>query len=354
MKTLLLSILIYFCICLSTHPGIALGAEAEPLVIAHRGASGYLPEHTLEAKALAHAQGADYIEQDVVMSKDDQLIVFHDLTLNRVTNVEEVFPGKARSDGQYYVIDFTLEELKKLQVIQGQRQQTYSIHTLQEEIELIQGLNEILKLNTGIYPELKSPWFHHQEGKDLARATLEVLKNYGYDSKDDAIYVQSFDYNEIVRLREELLPELGIDLKLVQLIAFNNWGETFTLNADNSLETYDYNWMFTQEGINQLSTLVQGLGPSIDMIVSPDSTTGNLSITSFVTLAHDAGLEIHPYTFRDERARMPSYAESFDNLLDIFLRQITVDGVFTDYPDLVRHFIDDQGSEPKLSKPKVQ
>lgn len=93
--------------------------SAEPLVIAHRGASGYLPEHTLEAKTLAYAMKPDYIEQDVVMTKDDQLVVLHDHYLDRVTDVAERFPNRARADGRYYAIDFTLAEIKTLRVTEG-------------------------------------------------------------------------------------------------------------------------------------------------------------------------------------------------------------------------------------------
>jgi glycerophosphoryl diester phosphodiesterase len=95
---------------------VAVTAVAQPLVIAHRGASGHLPEHTLAAKVLAYAHGADYIEQDVVMTRDGALVVLHDLTLDRVTDVAQQFPGRARADGRYYVIDFTLAELRSLQV----------------------------------------------------------------------------------------------------------------------------------------------------------------------------------------------------------------------------------------------
>lgn len=98
---------------------LSAGAIAKPLVIAHRGASGYLPEHTLEAKALAYAMKPDYIEQDVVMTKDDQLVVLHDHYLDRVTDVAERFPHRAREDGRYYAIDFTLAEIKSLRVTEG-------------------------------------------------------------------------------------------------------------------------------------------------------------------------------------------------------------------------------------------
>ncbi len=98
---------------------LSANAFADPLVIAHRGASGYLPEHTLPAKALAYAMKPDYIEQDVVMTKDDQLVVLHDHYLDRVTDVAERFPDRAREDGRYYAIDFTLAEIKSLRVTEG-------------------------------------------------------------------------------------------------------------------------------------------------------------------------------------------------------------------------------------------
>ncbi|MDU2481093.1 MAG: glycerophosphodiester phosphodiesterase, partial [Klebsiella sp.] len=154
---------------------------AEKMVIAHRGASGYLPEHTLPAKAMAYAQGADYLEQDLVMTKDDRLVVLHDHYLDRVTDVAQRFPQRARKDGRFYAIDFTLAEIKSLKFTEGfepkngKNVQTYPgrfpmgksdfrIHTFEEEIEFVQGLNHSTGKNIGIYPEIKAPWFHHQEG----------------------------------------------------------------------------------------------------------------------------------------------------------------------------------------------
>jgi glycerophosphoryl diester phosphodiesterase len=176
----------------------AMAADSnEKIVIAHRGASGYLPEHTLPAKAMAYAQGADYLEQDLVMTKDDHLVVLHDHYLDRVTDVADRFPDRARKDGRYYAIDFTLDEIKSLKFTEGfdiengKKVQTYPgrfpmgksdfrVHTFEEEIEFVQGLNHSTGKNIGIYPEIKAPWFHHQEGKDIAAKTLEVLKKYGY------------------------------------------------------------------------------------------------------------------------------------------------------------------------------
>lgn len=218
-------------------------AAADKLVIAHRGASGYLPEHTLPAKAMAYAQGADYLEQDLVMTKDDRLVVLHDHYLDRVTDVAERFPQRARQDGRFYAIDFTLAEIKSLRFSEGfepkdgKHVQTFPgrfpmgksdfrIHTFEEEIEFVQGLNHSTGKNIGIYPEIKAPWFHHQEGKDIAASVLQVLKTYGYTRKQDKIYLQCFDANELKRIKHELEPKMGMDLKLVQLIAYTDWNET--------------------------------------------------------------------------------------------------------------------------------
>jgi glycerophosphoryl diester phosphodiesterase len=327
------------------------------LVIAHRGASGYLPEHTLESKVMAFAQGADFIEQDVVMTQDDQLIVFHDLTLERTTDVANQFPDRLREDGSYYVIDFTLQELRRLQVTEGFRTvdgasianyparfpiQTsrFGIHTLQEELELIQGLNHSTGKNVGIYPELKSPWFHHQHGKDIASGVLQVLKNYGYVNRDSKVFLQSFDYVELVRVHDELLPALGMDLPLVQLIADNSWLETFAIDKDGNWQPYDYSWMFNPEGLQKLARVVTGIGPGLDMLVEPASSPGNLHQTPLATAAHDAGLQIHAYTFRADAGQIPSYATSFEGLLEIFCFNVGIDGVFTDFPDQAIQFLE--------------
>ncbi len=171
----------------------------DKIIIAHRGASGYLPEHTIAAKAMAYAMGVDYIEQDVVMSKDNHLIVLHDHYIDRVTDVQTKFPDRIREDGRYYVIDFTLSEIKSLNVTEryyfdekGTKnavfkdrfplfQSYFKIHTLEEEIELIQGLNKSTGGDVGIYTEAKSPSFHLSEGKDLSKAILETFKRYGYE-----------------------------------------------------------------------------------------------------------------------------------------------------------------------------
>lgn len=329
-------------------------AAGDKLVIAHRGASGYLPEHTLPAKAMAWAQGADYLEQDLVMTKDDQLVVLHDHYLDRVTDVAERFPGRARADGRYYAIDFTLAEIKslaftegfelengkKVQVFPGRfpmGKSTFSIHTFAEEIEFIQGLNHSTGRDVGIYPEIKAPWFHHQEGKDIAAATLDVLKQYGYTGKQDKVYLQCFDADELKRIKNTLLPERGMDLKLVQLIAYTNWQETQQKQPDGKWVNYSYDWMFKPGAMKQIAGYADGIGPDYHMLVAENSTPGKIRLTAMVKEAQASHMQVHPYTVRADK--LPDYVTDVDGLYEVLYRQAGVDGVFTDFPDKAVQFL---------------
>jgi glycerophosphoryl diester phosphodiesterase len=320
----------------------------DKVVIAHRGASGYLPEHTLPAKALAYAQGADYLEQDLVMTKDDRLVVLHDHYLDRVTDVAQRFPSRARKDGRYYAIDFTLDEIKSLKftegfdVVGGKQVQTFPgrfpmgksdfrVHTFEEEIEFIQGLNHSTGQNIGIYPEIKAPWFHHQEGKDIAVKTLEVLKRYGYTSKQDKVYLQCFDAAELKRIKNSLEPKLGMNLKLVQLIAYTDWNETQEKQADGKWVNYSYDWMFKPGAMKQIAEYADGIGPDYPMLVNEKSKKGNIMLTDMVTQAHVNHLTVHPYTVRADA--LPDYVSNVDQLFDVLYNQAGVDGLFTDFPD---------------------
>lgn len=315
-------------------------ALAEKIVVAHRGASGYLPEHTLEAKAMAYGMGAHYIEQDVVMTKDDQLIVLHDITLDRTTNVAEKFPGRARDNGRHYAIDFTLAEIRQLAVMEGftnsdgEKELIYanrfplgasnfSVHSFAEEIEMIQGLNKSTGKDIGIYPEVKSPEFHRQEGKDLSSALLTTLKHYGYTSKQDKVFVQTFSYEELKTIHDEIQPELGIELNLVQLVG----------------DDEAYAWMFNAEGMKALSQYADGFGPDKSLIIGSDSSKDNIEISNLVELAHANDMQVHPYTFRLDPGQVPQYADSFEDLLELFYFKADIDGAFTDFPDRVVDFL---------------
>lgn len=331
-------------------------SSAQQIVIAHRGASGYLPEHTLAAKALAYGMKPDYLEQDVVMTKDDQLIILHDRYLDRVTDVAHKFPNRARQDGRYYAIDFTLKEIKTLRATEGFEldkngkekaifphrfplwHSNFSIHTLQDEIELIQGLNKTLGYNIGLYTEIKAPWFHRQEGKDISAAVLKTLKSYGYTSKQSKIYVQCFDPIELKRIHSTLLPELKMDLKLIQLMAYTDWNETME-NKHGKLTPYNYDWMFKPDGMKEVAKYADGIGPWKAMLVDPSSTQTHIEILPLAEQAKKAGLQIHAYTFRADPSRIPQYASSYDDMLDIFFNKVKVDGVFTDFPDKAVSFL---------------
>lgn len=313
-------------------PQVAEAAKRKVIVIAHRGASGYLPEHTLEAKALAYGMRADFIEQDVVLTKDDQPVIMHDVHLDTVTDVAKVFPDRKRSDGRYYAIDFTLAEIKRLRVNERVDLKTgkpvypgrfplgkseFRVPTLAEEIELIQGLNNSTGRSVGIYPEIKKPAWHRKEGKDISRIVLATLQQFGYRTKGDLCYLQCFDPRETRRLREEL----GCQLRLVQLIGNNDWKEADT----------DYDSLRTSSGLKQIAEYAEGIGPWMSHVVTGLDSTGKPILTDLVKNAHALGLQVHPYTFRADS--LPEYAESFEQVLRIFVDSAQVDGVFTDFPD---------------------
>ena len=336
------------------------GHGTDKVVVAHRGASGYLPEHTLAAKAMAYAQGADFLEQDVVMSKDDQLVVLHDRFLDRVTNVAEVFPERARDDGRYYAIDFTLDELRKLSFSEGftvrdgeqvadypERfplgKSHFGLHTLSEEIEMIQGLNHSTGRDVGLYVEIKAPWFHQSEGNQVSRAVLETLKHYGYVAQDDNAVVQVFDPNGLKRIHDTLQPELEMNLRLVQLMGETRWDMTFQPDAEGKLEPYDYDWMYQEGGMQRIATYADGIGPWKPMVIEDSSTRDDIKVTPMVEEAHAQGLIVMPDTFRLDEGRIPDWASDYDDMLRAFFVDARVDGVFTDYPDRAVQWLKQHG-----------
>jgi glycerophosphoryl diester phosphodiesterase len=287
------------------------------LVIAHRGASGYLPEHTIAAKAMAYAQGADYIEQDLVMTKDDEVVVLHDHHLDTVTNVGEVFPNRAREDGRFYVIDFTLDEIRQLAVYERFENSGVSkVPVFNDRFPL--GLNKSTGRTVGIYPEIKSPAFHREEGKDISAAVLKVLGNYGYRTKQDLVFLQCFDPYELQRIHQQLFSEMEMAVPLVQL-----------LGTDPQFEP-----ALTEEGLAQIAAYADGIGPSMYLVVKPGS---GVEVTDLVDRAHGLGMVVHPYTFR--RDQLPEFVDDYEQLLKIFFDDAGVDGVFTDFPDLTKEFI---------------
>ena len=298
---------------------------ATPIVIAHRGASGYLPEHTLPAKALAHAQGADFIEQDVVMTKDGVPVVLHDTTLDAVSDVAERFPGRARADGKHHCTDFTLAELRSLSMTERadpatglqtyadrfpRGQSRFGIVTLEEELGFLAGLNKSTGRTVGIYPEIKSPAWHRAEGHDLSRTVLAILLRHGYTTKDDPCFIQCFEADEVARIRRDL----GWKGRLVQLVGGR-----------------DQDDLVTPEGLVRIAEVADGIGPSIERLLDSSGRP-----TDLVSRAHAAGLVVHPYTLR--RDRLPPWASSFD-ALQATLFAAGVDGAFSDFPDLTARWL---------------
>ena len=319
-------------------------------IIAHRGASAYLPEHTLPAKALAYAMGADFLEQDVVATRDDELVVLHDIHLDRVTDVAARFPDRARDDGRFYVRDFDLEEIRTLRVTE--RVDAYGnavypgrfpphigrfgVNTLGEEIEFLRGLIHTTGGSAGIYPEIKRPAWHREEGIDLAAALLEVLAAHGYEGPDDPVYVQCFDAAEVWRLRHEL----GCSMRLVQLVGDNKWGEAET----------DYELLCTEEGLAELAQTADAIGPWVNRLYTPGTAGAPPTSSGLIERAREAGLLVHPYTFRADD--LPPGFEDFDAMLRFFCVKLAVDGLFTDFPDRVRSFLTDQAMAPQEQGPQ--
>ena len=327
---------------------------ADKLIIAHRGASGYLPEHTLESKALAFGQGADYLEQDLVMTKDNHLVVIHDHFLDGLTDVVQKFPGRARADGKYYVPDFTLAEIRSLQMTENFKtengkqvpvypnrfplwQGNFKIHTFEEELQFVRGLEKSSGKRIGIYPEIKAPWLHHQEGKDIAQATLAMLKKYGYTQKSDPVYLQTFDFNELKRIKTELLPQMGMNVKLVQLVAYSDWGET-QARQNGRWVNYDYDWMFKPGAMKEIARYADGVGPAWYMLLDEkQSRPGHIVTTPMAADIQTTQLQLHPYTVR--RETLPPYVRNIDEMYAALFEQAEADGIFTDFPDTLAQYL---------------
>lgn len=306
-----------------------------PLIIAHRGASAYLPEHTLPAKALAHAMGADFIEQDVVLSRDGVPIVLHDIHLDSTTDVAERHPDRARADGHFYAIDFTLAEIQALRAHERRGADGRAVFpsrfpdgpgllqvpTLAEEIAFIDGLNRSRGIEAGLYIEMKGSAFHRAEGKDLPAAVLRVLDDAGWGRRVGHVFLQSFEPDALRYLRHELKTPLP----LIQLLGDNAWLE------DGAV---DFDALRSDAGLDAIATYADGIGPWLMQLYRGVDANGNPLLTDLVARAHARGLLVHPYTFRADQ--LPPGIDSFEALHRLFLRDLGVDGIFTDFPDRSR------------------
>lgn len=293
-----------------------------PIVIGHRGASGYAPEHSTESAAMAHVMGTDYIEQDCVLSRDGVPIVMHDFILDDLSDVFQKFPERQRSDGHWYVCDFTLEELRTLRMTERRSRNRawknegtrfplekgyFRVATLAEHLELIQGLNQSRGRMAGVYVEVKEPKKHRENGLDASLAILKVLADYGYSTADSPIFLQCFDRDEVIRIRRELKSPLP----LIYLLGSKP----------------------ESDAIQEAATFCDGLGVLYTLVVSGKNDDGSPEVTDLVSTAHQHGLQVHVWTFRTDA--LPPFTAQAEDLLKWLVIDAGVDGIFSDQPDVV-------------------
>lgn len=333
--------LLFSCSTTSVHTSPIRGRTLNgihPIVIGHRGASGYRPEHTLASYELAIEMGADFIEPDLVASRDGVLIARHENEISGTTDVESKFPErktKKTIDGKviegWFTEDFTLTEIKTLRAKERLpfRDQSYNglyeVPTLEEVLALVRRKELEKGRVIGIYPETKHPTYFASIGLPLEDRLLRILSKNGYKGRNAPVFIQSFEISNLKKLRSKS------QLRLVQLIE----------EADQ--QPYDtvangvprnYGDMITAEGLREIATYADGVGPWKQQILptNPDGTLG--APTSLVRDAHAAGLMVHPYTFRkDTQYLVPAY--NGDGVAEILrFMELGVDGVFTDFPDV--------------------
>ncbi|GIJ51212.1 glycerophosphoryl diester phosphodiesterase [Virgisporangium aliadipatigenens] len=317
-----------------------------PLVIGHRGASGYRPEHTLASYELAARTGADFIEPDLVATKDRVLVARHENEISGTTDVatRAEFAGRRTTktiDGVaisgWFTEDFTLAELKSLRAVERlpavrQRNTLYDgrfqVPTLDEVLELRARLSRELDREIGVYPETKHPTYFRSIGLPLEEPLVERLRRHGLNRSDAPVFVQSFEFVNLRRLRTELKVR-------VPLVFLAGAGSPF-----NDPKTYaEY---LSPAGLQELSRTIDGIGPEKGLVI-PRNADGSLAApTSLVRDAHAAGLLVHPYTFRPENQFLPAnlrvgadpaaYGRAIDEI-QVFLGT-GIDGFFTDTPDI--------------------
>ncbi|MDQ2880620.1 MAG: glycerophosphodiester phosphodiesterase [Actinomycetota bacterium] len=321
------------------------------IVIGHRGAAGYRPEHTLASYELAARLGADFLEPDLVVTSDGVLVCRHEPEIGGTTDVAghpefacrkttKMLDGVATTG--WFTEDFTLAELKTLRAMerlpQIRQRDTlfngrYAIPTFQELLDLRARLSAELHRKLGVYPETKHPTFFRNAGLALEPRLLEILRRNHLNQPDAPVFVQSFEVTNLNQLREA-----GLRTKSVQLLATS--GAPFDTVAAGSGQTYAD--LSTPAGLRGVARYAQGIGPD-KLQVIPRKTDGTLGRpTALVADAHDAGLVVHPYTFRAENSFLPvdyqtsaaptDYGRAIDE--QITYLHAGLDGLFTDQADI--------------------
>ncbi|KMS53923.1 glycerophosphodiester phosphodiesterase [Sphingobium cupriresistens] len=312
--------------------------QAEPILIAHRGASGERPEHTLAAYERAIDQGADFIEPDLVLTKDGVLVARHENEIGGTTDVADhpEFADRKTSktiDGVamtgWFTEDFTLAELRTLRarerlpdVRPANRRfdDLYPIATFEEILKLVRAKEAEAGRRIGLYPETKHPSYFASLGLPHQAALLDLLGRYGYQSEADPVFIQSFEVGNLKALRA------ASRLRLIQLVDAEG--------GPTDLPGTTYADMLTVQGLTDIATYADGLGPSAALIIAPEGPT------ALVGRAHDAGLQVHVWTLRMENIFLPAQYQRADDPqgrgdFASWVRAIAatgVDGVFSDFP----------------------
>ncbi|MBE9001769.1 glycerophosphodiester phosphodiesterase [Nostoc sp. LEGE 12447] len=316
-------------------------STTSPIIIAHRGASGYRPEHTLAAYELAIALGADYIEPDLVSTKDGVLIARHENEISETTDVAnhaefayrrttKIIDGESKAG--WFTEDFTLAEVKTLRakerIGQLRSQNTaydglFEIPTLQEIIDLVKRKSAEINRAIGIYPETKHPTYFKSIGLALEPPLLATLTANGYEGANAPVFIQSFEVSNLQDLSTKT------DLPLVQLLNNSGKPDDFVVSGDERT----YADLVTASGLKEIAKYAKAVGIHKNLLVPRDSSGKLRSPTSLVTDAHAAGLLVHVWTFRNEDWFLSlDFQGNPQGEYELFF-SLGVDGVFSDYPD---------------------
>ncbi|MBD2336308.1 glycerophosphodiester phosphodiesterase [Calothrix sp. FACHB-156] len=321
--------------------------NTKPIIIAHRGASGYRPEHTLAAYELAIDLGADYIEPDLVATKDGILIARHENEISETTDVAshtefaqrqttKIIDGESKTG--WFTEDFTLAELKTLRAkerIPEVRSQNikydglFEIPTLQEIIDLAQAKSIAVNRTIGIYPETKHPTYFQSIGLSLEEPLLKTLAANGYQGANTPVFIQSFEVSNLKYLSTKT------DLPLVQLI--NNTGKPYDFIVSDDERTYSD--LITASSLREIAEYAQAIGIHKNLLVPRDSTGKLLPPTSLAKDAHAASLLVHVWTFRNEDVFLPlDFQGNPKQEYELFF-SLGIDGVFSDFPDIAHKIL---------------
>jgi len=297
-----------------------------PIVIAHRGASGYRPEHTLASYELAIEMGADFIEPDLVATKDHVLIARHENEISETTDVADrpEFADRKttkRIDGHkipgWFTEDFTLAEIKTLRARERLASRNQEFNGRFEVPTFAEVLDLARRRNVGVYPETKHPTYFRALGLPLEEPLLAILEAAGYRGREAPVYIQSFEVGNLKELRKKT------DLPLIQLLEARDrpWDDP-----------RPYAELAIPAGLAEIATYADGIGPDKRMIVP--MVDGRLrEPTTLVADAHRAGLRVHPWTFRSDSPFLaPEYGGDPGREYDQFF-SLGVDGLFSDFSD---------------------